>query len=88
MLFWALVQGLKISVQVSTEKQSSAEWGKGTGQSLMDSFQEGHVRKSLLWAMKGEGGQERGTNFKSCWLRDWLITPCQLKQNPTQMHLC
>lgn len=55
MLFWALVQGLEISVQVSTEKQSSAEWGKGTGQSLMDSFQEGHVRKSLLWAMKGWG---------------------------------
>lgn len=39
-----------------------------------------------LW--KGEGGQEGRTNFKSCWLRGWLIIPRQLKQNPTQMHLC
>lgn len=53
----------------------------------MDSFQEGHVRKSLLWSMKG-WGRPGGTNFRSCWLRGWLITPHQLKQNPTQMHLC
>lgn len=39
-----------------------------------------------LW--RGEGGQDGGTNFKSCWLRGWLIMPHQLKQNPTQMHLC
>lgn len=88
MLFWALVLSLEISVQVYTEKQSSAEWEKGTGQAWWTAFRKGMLENLCCGLWKGEGGQEGGTNFKSCWLKGWLITPRQLKQNPTQMHLC